>query len=99
MEIEVYDATSIDGDVIALQYNGEWLCKDLTLSKTPSKFTIQIDPDKENLLMLYAVNLGGFPPNSAAFRFNDGRHMRKVTPDSDLEHCDVIRLIYVPSKD
>lgn len=95
LEIEVYDATSLDGDVISLQYRGEWLCQNLTLSRTPAKFTIQVDPDEENVLLLYAVNLGKIPPNSAAIRFYDGRRMRKVTLESDLESCDVIRLVYV----
>lgn len=95
LDIEVYDATSIDGDVISLKYNDVWLCKDLTLSRTPAKFTIQVDPTEENVLLLYAVNLGEIPPNSASIRFYDGRRMRKVTLHSDLEHCDVIRLVYV----
>ncbi len=89
--IEVYDHKRIDGDIISLNYNGEWILKKYELSAEPHQIPIVYDPGlTDNYLLFYAKNLGREPPNTAAIVISDGQRTQKVILNADLSKCDII---------
>ena len=89
--IEVYDHKRIDGDIISLNYNGEWILKQYELSAEAHRIPIVYDPElTDNYLLFYAKNLGREPPNTAAIVISDGQRSQKVILTADLSQCDII---------
>ena len=89
--IKIYDYKKIDGDIISLNYKGNWLVKDFLLSQKPHEIKIDLEPNSDkNYLMLYAKNLGRNPPNTAAITIIDGEEKKEVVLESDLTTCDII---------
>ncbi len=89
--VKVYDHKKIDGDIISLNYNGEWILHNHQLSAEPHPIQLKMDPaSQQNYLMLYAVNLGKEPPNTVAVAIDDGQNTQTIILDSDLDSCDII---------
>ena len=89
--IEVYDHKRIDGDIISLNYNGEWILKQYELGAERHRIPIVFDPElTDNYLLFYAKNLGREPPNTAAIVISDGHRTQEVILNADLSKCDII---------
>jgi hypothetical protein len=92
IKIEVWDPVETDGDIISLYFNGTWVLKDHTLSKTKKTITIQTNPEKDNLLTVYAENMGGRPPNTIAITIEgeDGKPKAAILR-ATTGSCEAIR--------
>lgn len=89
--IKVFDHKRIDGDIISLNYNGEWILKDYELTAEAYEIPVHFDPQvTDNYLLFYAKNLGKEPPNTAAIVISDGTSNQKVILNADLSKCDII---------
>jgi len=95
IDLFVFDNEIIDGDTLSLFFNGDWILKDYGVIHEKKKITIQLKPNTNNYLVLFAENLGSIPPNTAAIQFSpDGRQSRTVRLSSDLTLCRAINFIY-----
>jgi WD40 repeat protein len=95
LDLFVFDNEIIDGDTLSLFFNGEWILKDYGVIREKRKITIQLKPNTNNYLVLFAENLGTIPPNTAAIQFSpDGTQSRTVRLSSDLTLCRAINFIY-----
>ena len=96
--VRIFDYKKIDGDIVSLNFKGSWILKDYTLSKKYHEFTINLERDRSNpdlnYLMLYAMNLGRNPPNTAQLTIIDGQEEKQVVLESDLKTCDIIYFDY-----
>ncbi len=90
IDIQVWDEETVDGDTISLFFNGEWLLKEYGLQKKKKSIKVQVDPNGDNYLILYAHNEGTKPPNTAALIIYDGKKRRKVGLSSSLKDCGAI---------
>jgi len=89
--IEVYDHKKNDGDLISLNYNGEWVLESHLIEKKEYKLTVELEgADAPNYLILYANNLGTIPPNTAAVIVDDGVRRQRFVLNSDLKQSDVL---------
>lgn len=70
-EVFLYDNGQIDGDIITLIFNGEVILNKQTLSDKPIVTKIKLIPGKDNILTMYAENLGDIPPNTATMRIKN----------------------------
>ncbi len=95
VKITVYDNNKIDGDSISLYYGDSCIVSNLKLTQKKKTFTITIDKTHPRQLILYAVNLGSQPPNTAAIIIGDGRESINVMLSSDLKASDAVMLAYV----
>ena len=93
LEIYVWDDEHEDGDTISLFLNGEWLLQDYRITAEKKKLTVSLIPERINYLVLYALNLGKFPPNTAVVSFNDGQSEKRLTLESDLKRCAAVSFI------
>ncbi|HET6991852.1 MAG TPA: hypothetical protein VFJ43_11035 [Bacteroidia bacterium] len=97
VKITVYDNNKIDGDSISLYYGDSCIVSNLALTGKKKTYTITIDKTHPRQLILYAVNLGEQPPNTAAIIISDGSLNINVMLSSDLKSSDAVMLSYVAS--
>ena len=83
IEISLYDNAEIDGDVVTVLFNNEVVVSKQTLSNVPIVRKLRAEPGKENLLVMYADNMGRIPPNTALMRIKNGDQIFKVLLSAD----------------
>ena len=89
--IEVYDHKKNDGDIISLNFNGNWILSEHQIEKEKHVVDVFINKDRDkNFLILYAHNLGNVPPNTAGIIIDDGYRKQRFTLNSDLKTSDIL---------
>ena len=79
-----YDNGEIDGDSITVFYNGKVVLSHQRLSDKPVSLTLTLDKNApENIVTMYADNLGTIPPNTALMIVTDGGKRYEVRMESD----------------
>lgn len=94
-KVYVWDGDKVDGDIISLQYNGQWLLRKYAISKTKKELVLNVVPGAENQLILFAENEGQYPPNTAAITFFDGVQERNLSLSSDKSTCGALKFVVV----
>lgn len=89
----IYDNAAEDGDIISLNLNGKWILKNFTLTKSGTDISIQVKPGN-NILVMYAMNLGSSPPNTAAIKITDNLKTHEVVLNSKEGEKEAIKLVY-----
>ena len=85
-KLDFYDNGEIDGDSISVFYNGKMVLSHQRLSDKPISLTLSIDKNApENIVTMYADNLGSIPPNTALMVVTDGAKRYEVRIESDTE--------------
>ncbi len=92
LSITVYDHQRDDGDIVSLNYNGNWLLEKYTLKNTKHKMDVFLDGQAAvpNYLVLYAHNLGEISPNTVAIIVDDGVTRQQFVLNADMNTSDVI---------
>ena len=83
--LDFYDNGEIDGDSITVFYNGKVVLSHQKLTDKPISLTLSLDKNaSENLITMYADNLGTIAPNTALMIVTDGTKRYEVRIESDL---------------
>lgn len=91
-EIEIFDYLHQDGDIISLNFNGDWIIKELSMESKPKKFILKLNTTGENYLILHAVNEGSIPPNTIGINYlHKGRKKRHLM-QSSLKTSQMVRI-------
>lgn len=86
LELAIYDNGEIDGDTVSIFMNGEVILSKQGLKSTAIKKTIYITPGNENFtLVLFAENLGKYPPNTGLLVVHDGDDVYNLRFSSDFQ--------------
>lgn len=86
LELALYDNGEVDGDTVSVLLNGELMLAKQGLKASAIKKTIYIKPGQEEMtLVLYAENLGKYPPNTGLLVVNDGDDRYHVRFSADLQ--------------
>ena len=86
LELTLYDNGEIDGDTVSVLLNGTILLARQGLKASAIKKTIYIPPgDEEVSLVLYAENLGKYPPNTGLLVVHDGEDVYQLRFSADLQ--------------
>lgn len=81
----LYDNGEIDGDTVSVLLNGAMFMEKQGLKTSAIKKTIYITPGNEELtLVLYAENLGKYPPNTGLLVVYDGEDRHQLRFSADL---------------
>lgn len=84
--LALYDNGEIDGDTVSLLLNGEIILAKQMLKATALKKTIYIPAgSEETTLVLYAENLGKYPPNTGLLVIHDGEETYQLRFSADLK--------------
>ncbi len=82
--LDFYDNGVIDGDSITVFYNGKVVLSHQRLSDRPVSLNLTLDKNaKQNIVTMYADNLGTIPPNTALMVVTDGGKRYEVRMESD----------------
>ncbi len=85
-KVDFYDNGEIDGDSITVFYNGKIILSHKMLSAKAISLTLSLDENvRENIITMYADNLGSIPPNTALMIVTDGDKRYEVRIESDTE--------------
>jgi len=92
LSITVYDHKRNDGDIISLNYNGNWLLQKYKIDNEQHSIDLVLKSNQKfpNYVLLYAHNLGKYPPNTVAIIVDDGISQQRFILNSDMNVCDVI---------
>ncbi|MEO6948853.1 MAG: hypothetical protein ABI123_04435 [Ginsengibacter sp.] len=84
--LDFYDNGEIDGDSISVFYNGKLVLSHQRISDKAVTLHLALDENvKENIVTMYADNLGTIPPNTAVMIVTDGDKRYEVRLESDLK--------------
>ncbi|HXG39292.1 MAG TPA: hypothetical protein VNL36_11035 [Bacteroidota bacterium] len=70
--LRVWDSETIDGDIISLAVNGQWVLQNYTLTGTKYNVPVVLNRSGYSYILLYAHNEGSISPNTAAVSLWDG---------------------------
>lgn len=91
--ISLWDNAQADGDIVSLFLNNEKDCVLQNHKVANSKETFKVKlKDDINLLILYAVNEGSLPPNTAAIRIDDGYNVQNIVLKADKGRSEAIKI-------
>jgi hypothetical protein len=94
-KVDFYDNGEIDGDSITVFYNGKILLSHKMLTTKAISLTLSLDENvKENVITMYADNLGTIPPNTALMIVTDGDKRYEVRISSDTEKSGSVVFIH-----
>ncbi len=98
LSITVYDHQKDDGDIISLNYNGNWILQKYEIQHEAHQVDVFLDTNEKapNYLILYAHNLGETPPNTVAVVVDDGIRRQRFILNADMHTSDVIYFEYTP---
>lgn len=87
LQISLYDNGEIDGDTVSIYMNGEVIMARQGLKSSAIRKTIYIRPgvDEEFTLVLFAENLGKYPPNTGLLVVRDGDDIYNLRFSSDFQ--------------
>ena len=86
LELSLYDNGEIDGDTVSVFMNGEVLMSRQGLKASAIKKTIYITPGNEDFtLVMFAENLGKYPPNTGLLVVHDGDDVYNLRFSSDFQ--------------
>ncbi|MEO7983537.1 MAG: hypothetical protein ABI688_05605, partial [Bacteroidota bacterium] len=86
LELSLYDNGEIDGDTVSIYLNGEVVMAKQGLKASAIKKTIYIKQGEEDFtLVLFAENLGKYPPNTGLLVVHDGNDVYNLRFSSDFE--------------
>lgn len=85
LTLALYDNGEVDGDTVSVLLNGVVIIEKLGLKTTAVKKTIQVPVDQDEMTMvLFAENLGKYPPNTGLLVVRDGEDVYQVRFSADL---------------
>ena len=86
LELSLYDNGEIDGDTVSVFMNGEIIMAKQGLKSSAIKKTIYIMKGNEDFtLVLFADNLGKYPPNTGLLVVHDGEDVYNLRFSSDFQ--------------
>jgi hypothetical protein len=96
-DLELFDHMVQDGDLVSLNFNGDWILEDYSLESKSKKLRLELNPNGRNFLLLYAASVGQRPPNTMAVKYtnNSGENVQIILK-SDLKVSEIIEIRYVP---
>jgi hypothetical protein len=91
------DDQTVDGDSVAVEFNGEIITRSISLAKGESCIELDLKPEGPNNLAVHALNLGTIPPNTYEVVYYDGDKRKTLRLKSDMENSSTVSFIVDPS--
>lgn len=92
VEVRFYDNGTVDGDIISIYFNNELVKQRQTLTSSPIRFTLQLKEGQDNIIAMYAENLGTIPPNTALMVVDDGSSVIRIPLESNMQQSGAVRI-------
>lgn len=92
--LSVWDHNRIDGDIISLKVNDNYILTKYTLEAIKKSVSYRLTGFQAQMV-LYAHNLGDIPPNTAAIEIDDGVSKQTIKLKATLKESESLILRYV----
>lgn len=79
ISLTIWDEKEVDGDIISIRFNDQWVIRNYTLSATPKTFNLQAKAGQVNYIEMFAEDVGRIPPATTAMIVSDGSRNHKVS--------------------
>jgi hypothetical protein len=93
--INLYDYKLTDGDIVSINFNGDWILKEYSLEEKPVKLRIKLNANGKNFLLLHAESIGRRPPNTMGLSYYFKGEKKEMILKSDLKASEMIEIEYV----
>ncbi|MFZ1750593.1 MAG: hypothetical protein WAU01_10390, partial [Saprospiraceae bacterium] len=90
---DMYDHKIIDKDVVSLSYNGDWIVEKFEISAKPYHFTLKLNDEGKNFLLLHADDMGRQPPATIALAYRYKGKKELIILNSDTVKSEVIEIV------
>ncbi len=94
----LYDHKVIDGDIVSISFNGDWIVEKYKISEKPYQFTIKLNADGKNFLLLHSDDMGRQPPTTVALSYTYQGKREQIIMNSDIAKSEIIEIIKDPVK-
>lgn len=94
IKIELYDNAEIDDDTVSVFLNNTLLLYKKRLTGKPLVLDVNVFPNTEYELMMYAENLGRIPPNTSLMVITVGRKRYQLHLSSSEQKSAVVKFKY-----
>jgi hypothetical protein len=94
-EVSLYDHMIEDGDVISLNFNGDWIVEKMPLEAKHKKLKLMLNAEGKNFFILHAENVGRRPPNTMAVDYYYRGRKHQIILKSDLNVSEMIEIEYI----
>lgn len=93
--IKLFDHKLPDGDIVSINYNGDWVLEDYSLEEKPVDLVIRLNETGKNYLLLHAESIGRRPPNTMGLSYFYKGERQEIVLKSDLNESELIEIEYV----
>ena len=90
LELELYDYKLKDNDVVSINFNGDWVYRNLSLETEPKKLKLKLNDTGVNYLLIHAESVGIISPNTVAIKYKIGSKRDEIILESDLNSSALI---------
>lgn len=92
LEIELYDFKIQDGDIVSINFNGDWIYEKLSLETKPKKLILELNESGRNYIILHAVNVGRRPPNTIGLNYTYKGQKKTIVMQSDMDTSELVEI-------
>lgn len=96
-KIVLYDHLIQDGDIVSINFNGDWILEKYSLETASKELKIQLNETGKNYLLLHAESIGKRPPNTMAISYSYKGKKENIILKSDLNASELIEIEFDPS--
>jgi len=96
VEFQMFDNKIIDGDVVTISFNGDWIVEKHKLTATPYVFNLALNQQGKNYLLLHADDVGRQPPCTIALTYRYRGKVEYIYLNSDYNTSELIEIVIQP---
>ena len=94
---ELYDHMIEDGDIVSINFNGDWVVEDHKITSKPYELKVQLNEVGKNYIILHSVNVGRRPPNTMAVSYMYNGKKKQIVMKADSNKSEMIEIIQMPN--
>jgi len=100
IELKIYDNGIVDDDTVSIFFDNKLIVSHQKLSAIPIKIDLDVsDSNKTYEMVMFAENLGSFPPNTALVVVTAGKKRYELHSSANLNENAKLQFNYQPSGD
>jgi len=88
--VKLYDHSKKDGDVVSINFNGDWIYKNLSLELEPKEFILKLNESGKNYIVIHTENEGIIPPNTTAFSYRIGSKYEELILETNMSTSSMV---------
>ncbi len=92
LEMILYDHLIQDGDIVSINFNGDWILENYSLETAAKTLKLQLNKTGKNYLLLHAESIGKRPPNTMTIGYTYKGEKQRIALKSDLNASELIEI-------